>query len=178
MPRSATRTLGAHTEAIAELARALDLLVHLPEGPEREQTELMVRELRSFSAVMAAGYAAPEAAEDHGRCVELCEGFGLPPELLPSLIRSWSFYAFRGEIADAERVCDAMEQVASTGALAFPAEAIGRGLHRVLPRQLRRGPPPDGVVRRGPVGRHAGLGHRRNGRCPTMRWRRSTATSS
>jgi hypothetical protein len=26
----------------------------------------------------AAGYAAPEAAEDHGRCVELCEGFGLP----------------------------------------------------------------------------------------------------
>ena len=74
--------LGAHTEAIAELARALDLLVHLPEGPEREHTELMVRELRSFSAVMAAGYAAPEAAEDHGRCVELCEGFGLPPELL------------------------------------------------------------------------------------------------
>jgi tetratricopeptide (TPR) repeat protein len=120
--------LGAHTEAIAELARALDLLVHLPEGPEREHTELMVRELRSFSAVMAAGYAAPEAAEDHGRCVELCEGFGLPPELLPSLIRSWSFYAFRGEIADAERVCDAMEQVASTAALAFPAEAIGRGL--------------------------------------------------
>jgi tetratricopeptide (TPR) repeat protein len=120
--------LGAHTEAMAELARALDLLVHLPEGPEREHTELMVRELRSFSAVMAAGYAAPEAAEDHGRCVELCEGFGLPPELLPSLIRSWSFYAFRGEIADAERVCDAMEQVASTGALAFPAEAIGRGL--------------------------------------------------
>ena len=120
--------LGAHTEAIAELSRALDLLVHLPEGPEREHTELMVRELRSFSAVMAAGYAAPEAAEDHGRCVELCEGFGLPPELLPSLIRSWSFYAFRGEIADAERVCDAMEQVASTGALAFPAGAIGRGL--------------------------------------------------
>jgi tetratricopeptide (TPR) repeat protein len=120
--------IGAHTEAIAELSRALGLLEHLDEGPEREHTELMVRELRSFSAVMAAGYAAPEAAEDHGRCVELCEGFGLPPELLPSLIRSWSFYAFRGEIADAERVCDAMEQVGSTGALAFPAEAIGRGL--------------------------------------------------
>ncbi|HKE78558.1 MAG TPA: AAA family ATPase [Solirubrobacteraceae bacterium] len=120
--------LGAHTEAIAELARTLDLLVHLPEGPQRDHTELLVRELRSFSAVMAGGYAAPEAAEDHQRCVELCEGFGLPPELLPSLIRSWSFYAFRAEIAEAERVCDAMEQVVSTGALAFPAEAIGRGL--------------------------------------------------
>jgi tetratricopeptide (TPR) repeat protein len=120
--------LGAHTEATSELTQALDLVVLLPEGLQREQTELTVRELRSFSAVMARGYAAPEAAEDHHRCVELCEGFGLPPELLPSLIRSWSFYAFRGELADAERVCEAMEGVAQSGGLNFPAEAIGRGL--------------------------------------------------
>ncbi len=120
--------LGAHTEATRELTQALDLLVHLPEGAQRERTELMVRELRSFSAVMARGYAAPEAAEDHQRCVELCEGFGLPPELLPSLIRSWSFYAFRGELVDAERVCEAMERVVDSGGLSFPAEAIGEGL--------------------------------------------------
>jgi tetratricopeptide (TPR) repeat protein len=87
-----------------------------------------VRELRSFSAVMARGYAAPEAAEDHQRCVELCEGFGLPPELLPSLIRSHAFYAFRAELADAERVADAMQRVAESGGLSFPAEAIGKGL--------------------------------------------------
>jgi tetratricopeptide (TPR) repeat protein len=120
--------LGAHTEATSELTHALQLIVHLPEGVDRDQTELTVRELRSFSAVIARGYAAPEAAEDHQRCVELCEGFGLPPELLPSLIRSHSFYAFRGELADAERVCEAMERVADTGGLRFPAEAIGKGL--------------------------------------------------
>jgi tetratricopeptide (TPR) repeat protein len=120
--------LGAHTEATSELTQALALVVHLPEGEPRDRTELMVRELRSFSAVIARGYAAPEAAEDHHRCVELCEGFGLPPELLPSLIRSHAFYAFRGELADAERVSEAMQRVVASGALDFPAEAIGKGL--------------------------------------------------
>ena len=122
------QALGAHTEALRELTQALDLLVHVPEGPERWQTELMVRELRSFSAVMAGGYAAPEAADDHGRCVELCEGFGLPPELLPSLIRSHSFYAFRGELADAARVAEAMRRVPESGGPSFPADAVGEGL--------------------------------------------------
>jgi tetratricopeptide (TPR) repeat protein len=120
--------LGAHTEATSELTQALDLVVHLPEGVPRDRTELMVRELRSFSAVIARGYAAPEAAEDHHRCVELCEGFGLPPELLPSLIRSHAFYAFRGELTDAERVSEAMQSVVGSGGLTFPAEAIGKGL--------------------------------------------------
>jgi tetratricopeptide (TPR) repeat protein len=120
--------LGAHTEATSELTHALDLVVHLPEGVPRDRTELLVRELRSFSAVIARGYAAPEAAEDHHRCVELCEGFGLPPELLPSLIRSHAFYAFRGELADAERVSEAMQRVVASGGLDFPAEAIGKGL--------------------------------------------------
>jgi len=113
---------------LRELTQALDLLVHVPDGPERRQTELMVRELRSFSAVMAGGYAAPEAADDHGRCVELCEGFGLPPELLPSLIRSHSFYAFRGELADAARVAEAMRRVPEAGGPSFPADAVGEGL--------------------------------------------------
>jgi predicted ATPase len=94
VPPSATRS-SAPTPRRSRSSRGRSTSSCTSRGPEREHTELMVRELRSFSAVMAAGYAAPEAAEDHGRCVELCEGFGLPPELLPSLIRSWSFYAFR-----------------------------------------------------------------------------------
>jgi tetratricopeptide (TPR) repeat protein len=120
--------LGAHTEAMPALTDALSLLAHLPDDPERDQTELVIRELRSFSAVVTAGYAAREAAEDHGRCVELCEGFGLPPELLPSLIRSHSFYAFRGELTDAAHVAAAMTRVAATSGLDFPAEGIGDGL--------------------------------------------------
>jgi tetratricopeptide (TPR) repeat protein len=120
--------VGAHTEAMPELTHALDLVAQLPEGPERDQTELVIREMRSFSAVVTAGYAAPEAAEDHSRCLELCEGFGLPPELLPSLIRSHSFYGFRGELTDAARVAEAMRRVAATGGVDFPAAGIGEGL--------------------------------------------------
>src|SRR5205807_6089240 len=92
--------LGAHTEATRRLTWALELTAHMSDGGPRDQTELLVRQLRSFSAVMAGGYAASEAAEDHPRCVELCERLGLGPELAPSLIRSWSYYAFRGNLPE------------------------------------------------------------------------------
>ena len=36
---------------------------------------------------------------------------GLAPELLPSLIVSWSYYLSHGDIADAERVRTTMERV-------------------------------------------------------------------
>lgn len=124
----AAQSVGAHIEATRQLTQALALQPHLPEGPQRQQTELMVRELRSFSAVMAGGYSAPEAAEDHPRCVELCEELGLRPELLPSLIRGWSYYAFRGSLAEADRLSDTMEHVVATNDLTFPVAGIGKGV--------------------------------------------------
>jgi tetratricopeptide (TPR) repeat protein len=120
--------VGAHTEATRRVTRALDLLVHLPPGQARQRTELTARELRSFSAVMAGGYAAPEAAEDHPRCVELCESLGLAPELLPGLIRSWSYYAFRGSLADADQLCDTMQRVVDGADMPFPAREMGGGI--------------------------------------------------
>jgi tetratricopeptide (TPR) repeat protein len=96
--------LGAHTEATTRLTRALELTARLPAGEARDKAEVMMRQLRSFSAMLASGYAAPEAAEDHPRCVELCERLGLAPELLPSLIASWSYYVFMGNLAEAEDV--------------------------------------------------------------------------
>ena len=124
----AAQALGAHTEATARLTRALGPVSRLPLGPAREQTELAVRQLRSFSAVMAGGYAAPEAAEDHPRCVELCRILGLGPELIPSLIRSWSYYAFRGNLAEADDVNTAMEQRQGGPGPDFPFAFAGRGI--------------------------------------------------
>jgi class 3 adenylate cyclase len=105
----ADQAIGAHAEATRRLTEALRLVPHLGAGDARDRTELLARELRSFSSVMAGGYAAPEAAEDHRRCVELCEQAGLLPELVPSLIRSWSFYTFRGDLTEADRVNDRIE---------------------------------------------------------------------
>ncbi|MGZ4200840.1 MAG: ATP-binding protein [Thermoleophilaceae bacterium] len=124
----AAQQLGAHIEATTRLTHALMLTMHLSEGAERLQTELLVRQLRSFSAMMAGGYAAPESAEDHRRCVEICEELGLGPELIPSLIRSWSYYAFRGDLDAADRVTDAMERGFPSDRVDFPLAYVGRGL--------------------------------------------------
>jgi class 3 adenylate cyclase len=124
----AAQGIGAHTEATQRLTGTLDLLEQLDDGVPRQQTELMVRELRSFSAVMAGGYAAPEAAEDYPRCVQLCESLGLAPELLPSLIRSWSYYAFSGNLAEADSVCATMQRVVDSGGLGIPVEEMGQGV--------------------------------------------------
>jgi class 3 adenylate cyclase len=120
--------IGAHIEATQRLTGTLDLLERLDDGAPRQQTELMVRELRSFSAVMAGGYAAPEAAEDYPRCVQLCESLGLAPELLPSLIRSWSYYAFSGNLGEADSVCATMRRVVDSGGLRIPVEEMGMGV--------------------------------------------------
>jgi class 3 adenylate cyclase/tetratricopeptide (TPR) repeat protein len=121
------QSIGAHTEVTRRLTRTLDLLEHLPAGRARQQTELAIRELRSFSAVMAGGYAATEAAQDHPRCVRLCEDMGLAPELLPHLIRSWSYHAFRGDLDEADRVCETMQRVPA-GGVPVPVQEMGAGV--------------------------------------------------
>jgi class 3 adenylate cyclase len=102
----ADQAIGAHAEAVRRLTEALTWVKRLPVGDARNRSELVVRDLRSFSAVMAGGYASPEAAEDHRSCVELCDQAGLLPDLLPSLMRSWSYYMFRGELTEADRISD------------------------------------------------------------------------
>jgi len=112
--------LGAHAEATTRLTRALELTARLPGGEARDKAEVMMRQLRSFSAMLASGYAAPEAAEDHPRCVELCEGLGLAPELVPSLITSWSYYAFMGNLDEAEDVNAKIAQMTGGADFAIP----------------------------------------------------------
>jgi class 3 adenylate cyclase len=122
------QSLGAHKEAIAKLTHVLGLVEQLPTGAPRLLGELTARQLRSFSAVMTGGYSAPETAQDHARCVELCEHLGLVPELLPSLILSWSFYCSRGDLAEAERVTATMERVIGESGLSSPATELARGV--------------------------------------------------
>ena len=69
----ADQALGAHEEAAERLTKVLELLETTPAGLERDRGELAVRELRSFSAVTARGYAAVEASEDYPRCLQLVE---------------------------------------------------------------------------------------------------------
>lgn len=121
------QALGAHKETVTKLTHVLGLLEHL-EDPSRLVTELTTRHLRSFSAIMAGGYSGPETAEDHARCVELCEELGLTPEMLPSLIVSLSYFTFSGNLAGAERVCQTMREVVDETGGRLPASEFGTGV--------------------------------------------------
>lgn len=122
----ADQALGAHEEAVERLTSVLDLLDHLPAGLDRDRTELAVRELRSLSAVTARGYAAVETAEDYPRCRQLIEESVRDAEVLPSLVRLWTFYVARGDFAQAEEIND--DIVRRSSGTAFPTVSLGRGV--------------------------------------------------
>jgi len=124
----ANQEVGAHAEATQRLTHTLDLLDHITPGDRHRQIELTVREMRSFSAVMSGGYAAPEAAVDYPRCVELCEQLTTTPRIVPSLIRSWSYYAFRGDLVEADKVVDSLIRQSEELELTFPARELGAGI--------------------------------------------------
>lgn len=111
---TADQLVGADAEVINRLTHTLDLLEHLPEGTGRWQTELAVRRMRSFSAVAARGYGAPEAAADHQRGADLCRLLVGAPEIVPTLISSWSYYSFRGELDRADQIGMAVVAECST----------------------------------------------------------------
>jgi hypothetical protein len=120
--------VGAHKEATADLTHALTLLERLPDGPARLVTEFTARQLRSFSAVAAGGFGAPEAHEDHARCVVLADLLGSGPELLPSLQLGWTYYLSRGDLVNADALRDTIETIiAASGGALIQAE-VGRGV--------------------------------------------------
>ena len=122
----ADQALGAHEEAVERLTSVLDLLDHLPAGLDRDRTELAVRELRSLSAVTARGYAAVETAEDYPRCRQLIEESVRDIEVLPSLVRLWTFYVARGDFAQAEAING--DIVRRSSGTPFPTVSLGRGV--------------------------------------------------
>lgn len=124
----ADQALGAHEEAVRRLTHVLELLESTPTGLERDRTELAVRELRSFSAVTARGYAATETAEDYPRCRQLIEESVHDAEVLPYLIRQWTYYSARGDFIQAEEVNDAVTRRTEAAGVYFPGAALGKGV--------------------------------------------------
>ncbi|HEY5880054.1 MAG TPA: AAA family ATPase, partial [Nakamurella sp.] len=120
---AADQLVGADVEVIDRLTHTLSLIDRLPDDSSRWQTELAVRRMRSFSAVAARGYGAAEAVADHQRCAELCRALVGAPEIVPTLVGSWSYYAFRGELDQAEEIGAALiGECAVAGIPAIAAE--------------------------------------------------------
>ena len=124
----ADQALGAHEEATGRLTHLLELLESMPAGLERDRTELAVRELRSFSAVTVRGYAATETAEDYPRCRQLIEESVHDADVLPYLIRQWTYYSARGDFVQAEEINDAVARRTEAAGVYFPGAALGKGV--------------------------------------------------
>jgi len=94
----------AYLEAISHLTKGLELLMTLPDTPERVQHELTLQ-LALGSALQATkGYAAPEREKVYTRAWELCQQIGEAPEHFPVLFGLWQFYTLGGQLQKGREV--------------------------------------------------------------------------
>src|ERR1700722_11844512 len=69
----------ANADAIASLTAALDMLPKLPEGPGRDQRELLLELNLAVALAPVKGFAAPEVVQAFTHTRELCERLRAPP---------------------------------------------------------------------------------------------------
>ena len=92
----------ASLEATAHLARGLEVLRALPDGPERARRELNLLTTMLPALTATKGYAAPAAGTAYRRVLELCQELGDPAKQFSALHGLWHFHYNRAEL-DAAR---------------------------------------------------------------------------
>jgi predicted ATPase/class 3 adenylate cyclase len=118
----------ATAEAVAQLDRGLELLVGLPDGPERRRRELGLQLMLGPALIAAKGFAAPETGRAYARACELCRELGDIPRLLPALYGQSVVHWQRAELAAAHEVARELLELAEEEGEAA-AEVVG---HRTL----------------------------------------------
>lgn len=106
---STAQGAAAHVEATRLLDRALELTEELPEGPGRDGLEINIRILRGLSTVMTQGYAAPGAAEDYRRGLDLAGRGGTDIALFTPTVGIIAYYAVHGDFRAAAEAVVRME---------------------------------------------------------------------
>jgi len=91
---------------------ALDLVVAMPESPERDALELKVRSALAETMMISRGFAALETLDMASRARALAEKLGDLPELVRQLWNVTAFPEVRGELAAAAALADKLLEVA------------------------------------------------------------------
>ncbi len=86
--------LSANEEAITHYRKALELLLKLPETPERDQQELALQLAFYVPESGARGHGSPEGTRAILRAQELCEKTGETPQLFTVLVLLSFFFGF------------------------------------------------------------------------------------
>jgi len=87
----------AYVEAIRHLTKEREILLTLPETPERTHQELRLQTTLGPALMATQGLAAPKVAQVYARARELCQTMGETPQLFPVLWGLWMFYFSRGQ---------------------------------------------------------------------------------
>jgi class 3 adenylate cyclase/tetratricopeptide (TPR) repeat protein len=88
----------ANQEAIHHVTTGLDLLPHLPDSPERDQTELDLQLILAPALIATKGYASPEVQDVCNRMGTLCQQLGDISKLLPALFDMWLASMGQGDL--------------------------------------------------------------------------------
>ncbi|MCK6553493.1 AAA family ATPase [Candidatus Binatia bacterium] len=106
----------AHPEAVGLFTRGLDLLMTLPETPERTGHEIALRSMLGAALGVMKGYAATEVGNALQRAFELCQQATEPPQVFPVVAGLWAFRYQRGELRAAEELTERLFRVAQSTA--------------------------------------------------------------
>ena len=120
-------TRSAHVEASRYLRMALDLLMTLPETPERAQHELTLQLALGTAFMMIKGPAAPEVEQTYVRARTLCTQVGATPQLFPALNGLAMYYIVRAKLGIAYEFGEQCLQLAhhqDDGGLLLLAQAM------------------------------------------------------
>ena len=104
----------AYQEAINHFTKGLELLKTLPDTPDRVQHELTLQLALRDAQLPITGYLAPEVEKTVLRARELCRQLEETPQLVPVLLRLWSFYYNRGEVQTARELAEQMMRLAQS----------------------------------------------------------------
>ncbi len=115
----------ADVEAIRHLERALELTAEMPDGAERDATELALRIQRGLSSVNLQGYASPNAADDFRRTLDLSERLADDVALLPATVGIWAYYAVHGDLRAAAEASDRLSAMRGADRVAEVSSSAG-----------------------------------------------------
>ncbi len=124
----ADRDRGAHVGAQEHFQRALALLEDLPQSPERDAREVILRIALGAELMATRGWGSPDVAACYAVARDLCERVETTPHLFPALWGLWLFYLFDGPLETARDVAHRLLNLADQSG----DPALGLQAHHAL----------------------------------------------
>jgi predicted ATPase len=102
----------AYREAVVLSRRGLELLLKLPDTPERAEQELCLQLTLGVPLIATEGYAAPEVGSVYLKARELCQQLGETPDVSEVLWGLWTFHTLRADLGTAREIAEEVLRLA------------------------------------------------------------------